>query len=322
MKAVVIEQFGGPEVLQYKEVPTPQPGHQEVLIKVEKTSVNYADIKNRTGKKAKGDFPIILGLDLVGTIDQLGEGVTDLTVGQRVIAFPKTGSYAEYAVASEQLTFPIPDEISLDVAAASPIVAFLSYKLLKDVGRIEAGETVLVHSAAGGVGTTAVQMAKLLGASHVFGTVGSREKFRVAYEAGADHVFTYDDFSDNILELTDGMGVDIILDSMSGKVSEASMSCLAEYGRLVHFGNSSSEVGHFKTNELHNSCRSVLGFSLGNTRKKRPELLKEAAEHVIPFLARGDLDIVIGAEFPLHEVAEAHRLIEQRQHTGKILLTV
>ncbi|WP_339216275.1 zinc-binding dehydrogenase [Ornithinibacillus sp. FSL M8-0202] len=322
MKAVVIEQFGGPEVLQYKEVPTPQPGHQEVLIKVEKTSVNYADIKNRTGKKAKGDFPIILGLDLVGTIDQLGEGVTDLTVGQRVIAFPKTGSYAEYAVASEQLTFPIPDEISLDVAAASPIVAFLSYKLLKDVGRMEAGETVLVHSAAGGVGTTAIQMAKLLGASRVFGTVGSREKFRVAYEAGADHVFTYDDFSDNILELTDGIGVDIILDSMSGKVSEASMSCLAEYGRLVHFGNSSGEVGHFKTNELHNSCRSVLGFSLGNTRKKRPELLKEAAEHVIPFLARGDLDIVIGAEFSLHEVAEAHRLIEQRQHTGKILLTV
>ncbi|MFS0671749.1 quinone oxidoreductase family protein [Ornithinibacillus sp. 179-J 7C1 HS] len=322
MKAIVIEQFGGPEVLQYKEVATPKPGKHEVLIKVEKTSVNYADIKNRTGKKSTGNFPIILGLDLVGIIDELGEGVTDLKVGQRVIAFPRTGSYAEYAVASEQLTFPIPDEIGLRLAAASPIVAFLSYMLLKDVGRMMEGETVLVHSASGGVGTTAIQMAKLLGASKVIGTVGSPAKFEVARNAGADDVFTYDNFSANVLELTDGVGVNIILDSMAGKVSEENMKCLAEYGRLVHFGNSSGAVGNFKTNELHNSCRSVLGFSLGNTRKKRPYLLKEVSDQVIKFLASGELNIVIGAEFTLSDAADAHRLIEKRQHTGKILLHV
>ncbi|WP_047985463.1 quinone oxidoreductase family protein [Ornithinibacillus californiensis] len=322
MKAVVIEEFGGPEVLQYTEVPTPTPGKHEVLIKVIKTSVNFADIKNRTGKKGKGKFPLILGLDLVGTIVETGEGVEGLVEGQRVIAFPRTGSYAEYAVANEHLTFPIPNEIGTDLAAASPIVSFLPYKLLNDIGRIAKGETVLVHSAAGGVGTTAIQIAKLLGAGTVIGTVGNINKTTVVKQAGADHVFTYEDFSEKVLHVTEGIGADVILDSMSGKVSEESMKCLAEFGRLVHFGNSSGDVGHFITKDLHNSCRSVLGFSLGNTRKKRPYLLKEAAEQVISFLAKDKLDIIIGAEFLLSNVAEAHQMIENREHTGKVLLNV
>jgi NADPH:quinone reductase len=322
MKAVIIEKFGGPEVLQYKEVPDPTLSSHEVLIKVLKTSVNYADIKSRIGNKGKGNFPLILGLDLVGTIVKVGEGVDNLVIGQRVIAFPKNGSYAEYAVATEQLTFPIPDTISDEVAAASPIVSFLSYMLLKDVGRLMKGETVLVHSAAGGVGTTAIQLAKLLGAGMVIGTVGSRQKMDVARNAGADYVFTYDNFRNNTLELTNGVGVDVILDSMSGKVSEESLECLAEYGRLVHFGNSSGGVGTFHTKALHASCRSVLGFSLGNTRTKRPHLLKEAAAGVIPLLANGDLEIVIGAEYTLNKVREAHRVIENREHTGKILIDV
>ena len=322
MKAVIIEKFGGPEVLQYKEVPDPTLSGNDVLIRVSKTSVNYADIKSRIGKKGKGNFPLILGLDLVGTIVKVGEGVDNLEIGQRVIAFPKTGSYAEYAVATEQLTFPIPDTISDEVAAASPIVTFLSYMLLKDVGRLIKGETVLIHSAAGGVGTTAIQLAKLLGAGMVIGTVGNRQKMDVARNAGADYVFTYDQFRKNTLEITNGFGVDVILDSMSGKVSEESLECLAEYGRLVHFGNSSGGVGTFNTKALHASCRSVLGFSLGNTRKKRPHLLKEAAEEIIPLLAKGDLEMVIGAEYPLSEVREAHRVIENREHTGKILIDV
>ncbi|WP_042149612.1 zinc-binding dehydrogenase [Paucisalibacillus sp. EB02] len=322
MKAVIIEKFGGPEVLKYKEVAEPTLSSREVLIRVSKTSVNYADIKSRIGNKGNGNFPLILGLDLVGTIEKVGEGVDNLEIGQRVIAFPKNGSYAEYAVATEQLTFPIPDTISDEVAAASPIVSFLSYMLLKDIGRLIKGETVLVHSAAGGVGTTAIQMAKLLGAGMVIGTVGSSKKIDVALDAGADYVFTYHDFLNNTLDLTNGVGVDVVLDSMSGKVSEGSMGCLAEYGRLVHFGNSSGEVGNFKTKELHASCRSVLGFSLGNTRKKRPYLLKEAADKVIPLLANGSLNMVIDAEYPLNKVAEAHRVIENREHTGKILINV
>jgi NADPH:quinone reductase len=322
MKAIIVEEFGGPEVLQYKEVPSPEPNAKEVLIKTWKTSVNFADIKNRTGKKAKGIFPMILGLDLVGIVEKIGHDVKDIKIGQRVIAFPHSGSYAEYATANELLVYPIPDHMDIDTAAASPIVGILSYMLLQNIGRISKGETVLVHAAAGGVGTTAVQLAKRLGASKVIGTVGSEEKKRAAIAAGADEVFTYDDFSRNVLEVTNGTGVDIILDSVAGKVSEESMECLAEYGRLVHFGNSSGEVGTFRTNEVHSSCRSVLGFSLGNTRKKRPSLLKEAAERVIHYLSNGDFQIMIGEEFPLSKVAHAHKLIEDRKNIGKILLNV
>ncbi|WP_010096672.1 quinone oxidoreductase family protein [Ornithinibacillus scapharcae] len=322
MKAVIIEEFGGPEVLQYKDSPVPKYGEKEVLIKVTKTSVNYADIKNRTGRKAKGNFPIILGLDLVGTIVEVGSDVKELEVGQRVIAFPRTGSYAEFAVADAQLAFPIPEEIQDDIAAASPIVSILSYKLLKDVGRIVKGESILIHSAAGGVGTTAIQLARLLGAGTIIGTVGNTAKMDVALDAGADHVFTYDDFSDKVLKLTNGYGVDVILDSMSGKVAEDSIRCLADYGRLVHFGNSGGVAGDFKTTDFHASCRSVLGFSLGTTRKKRPYLLREAAEQVIRYLASGELNIVIGREYPLSNVKDAHQLMESRKHTGKILLHV
>lgn len=322
MKAVVIEEFGGPEVLKLKDVETPSPSTNQVLIRVEKTSVNYADIKNRTGRKAKSNFPMILGLDLAGTIEEVGSGVESLKVGQRVIAFPSNGSYAEYAVANEELTFPIPDNIDFDVAAASPIVSFLSYKLLNDIGRIQKGESVLVHSAAGGVGTTAIQLAKILGAGLVIGTVGSEAKIKTALEAGADYVFTYENFSEAVLDITKGTGVDIILDSISGRITEESMNCLAEYGRLVHFGNSSGEVGHFKTKEVHSSCRSILGFSLGNTRKKRPYLLKEASDKVIKYLSNRDLKMIIGEEFPLDRIGDAHRLIENRLHTGKVIINV
>lgn len=255
-------------------------------------------------------------------IEEVGPDVQDLKVGQRVIAFPSKGSYAEYIVASAQLTFPIPDEIDFTIAAASPIVSFLSYKLIKDIGRIETGDTVLVHAASGGVGTTAIQFAQIFGAGKVIGTVGNAEKFNTVLEAGADHVITYEDFSQQVNELTNGNGADIILDSLSGPVSEESLNCLAKYGRLVHFGNSSGEVGNFKTKELHASCRSVLGFSLGTTREHKPHLLKEIADKVFTHLKNGEIKIKIGHEFALKDTAEAHILMESRKHIGKIILNV
>jgi len=192
-----------------------------------------------------------------------------------VNAFPAGGTYAEYVVANEDLTFALPDSIDFDTAAASPVVSFTSYKLLADVARLVPGESVLIHAAAGEIGTTAIQLAKLLGAGKVIGAVGSASKAAVALEAGADHVICNDneDFAARTLELTDGAGADIILDSISGAVSERSLACLAWYGRLVHFGNASGEVGSIRTIDLYASCRSVLGFSFGTTRSKRPHLL-------------------------------------------------
>lgn len=324
VKAVVVTEFGKPEVLKVADMEVPSINSKQVLIKVEKASVNFADVKARYGKKGKGKFPFIPGLDVAGTIEVVGADVKQFQVGQRVVAFPVGGSYAEYVVANENLTFPIPDTLEFDVAAACPTVSFLSYKLLADLARIEKGETVLIHSAAGGVGTTAIQMAKILGAGKIIGTVGSEQKIAYAINAGADHVICYEkeNFSEKVNELTDGIGANIILDSVAGRISEQSINCLAKYGRLVHFGNSSGEAGHFKTSELHSSCRSVLGFSLGTTRKERPESLKETANQVFRYINEGLLNIKIGHYFSLEDVVSAHRLIESRQSTGKILLDI
>ncbi|MFD2446917.1 zinc-binding alcohol dehydrogenase family protein [Bacillus sp. CGMCC 1.16607] len=323
MKAIIVTEFGQPEVLKYTDIEIPVINSKQVLIKVEKASVNFADIKSRYGKKG-GKLPFIPGLDAAGVIESVGSEVQSFKVGQRVIAFPSAGSYAEYVVAEENLTFSIPDRLDFQTAAACPTVSFLSYKLLVDIARIEKGETVLVHSAAGGVGTTAIQLAKILGASKVIGTVGSESKSSVALEAGADQVICYEteDFAQKVNEYTDGKGVNIILDSIAGWVSEKSLDCLAPYGRLVHFGNSSGKAGNFKTNDLHSSCRSVLGFSLGTTRKERPHLLQETAKQVLQLLADGHLHIKIGHHFPLQDAVSAHKLIESRQSVGKVLLDV
>lgn len=324
MKAIVVNKLGGPDVLKLVEMPQPTIAPKQVLIQVEKTSVNFADIKSRTGKKGNGNFPFIPGLDVAGTIVEVGSDVQSLSVGQRVVAFPANGSYAEYVAADENLTFAIPNSVDFNVAAACPTVSFLTYKLLAEIARIEKGETVLVHSAAGGVGLTAVQMAKILGAGKVIGTVGNQLKVDAVLNAGADEVIVYEqeDFASRVNELTDGEGSNIILDSIAGRISEESMNCLADYGRLIHFGNSSGVSGTFRTSELHASCRSVLGFSFGTTRKKRPHTLQRTAKKVFEYLEDGRLKMNIGKILPLEEAAHAHSLIESRNNIGKILLSM
>lgn len=324
MKAIIVTEIGGPEVMRMADVNMPRMNSKQVLIRVKKTSVNFAYIKSRYGKKGSTKLPFIPGIDVAGIIEEVGKEVKNLKVGQRVIAFPSAGSYAEYTVADENLTFVLPDNIDFDVAAACPIVSFLSHKLLNDVARIEVGETVLIHAAAGGVGTTAIQFAKLLGAGTVIGTIGNDRKAEVVLEAGADHVINYskEDFSEKVNELTNGEGANVILDSIAGKITGKSFECLAPYGRLVQFGNSSGEVGHIKTTDLHSSCRSVLGFSFGTTRKLRPHLLHNTAEKVFQFLEEGSLKIKISEQFDLEDAIKAHKLIESRQNIGKILLVV
>ncbi|KLA28777.1 hypothetical protein B4158_2092 [Bacillus cereus] len=260
MKAIVVTSFGGPEVMKYTDLDIPAISEDQVLIRVVATSVNFADIKLRYGKKGNKALPFIPGIDATGIVERVGSHVKNIHPGQRVIAFPQNGSYAEYVVANENLTFVLPHEVDFQTAAACPIVSFTSYNLLANVARLQQGESVLIHAAAGGIGTTAIQLAKLL-------------------EAGADYVICHqdEDFVEKVNELTNGEGVDVILDSISGTVSERSLNCLAYYGRLVHFGNASGEIGNFQTKDLHASCRSILGFSFGNTRKKRPELLQETA---------------------------------------------
>lgn len=322
IKAIIVEQYGSTEHMKYVEVERPSINSKQVLIRTMVTSVNFADIKARYGQKEQGKLPFIPGLEASGIIEQVGEDVTSLYVGQRVLAFPLNGSYAEYIIADENLTFVIPEQISFDVAGACGVVAFLSYELLANVAKIQNGDTVLIHSASGGVGTTAIQMAKQLGAKTVIGTVGHETKIPVALEAGADHVICYtnENLAQTVNTLTDGKGADIILDAIGGEITEQSMNCLAKYGRLVVFGNSSGNYAKLHTRDLHSSCRSVLGYSLGTTRKERPEVLKETAIKVFQMIGSGQLKIKMSEQLPLKDASLAHQLIEGRKSTGKVLL--
>lgn len=324
MKAIIVEQFGSTENMKYVDVEKPSIGSKQVLIRVMVTSVNFADVKARYGNKGQGKLPFIPGLEASGIIEQVGDEVTSFFAGQRVMAFPHNGSYAEYIVADENLTFAIPDHMSFDVAGSCGIVSFLSYKLLADVANLQAGDTVLIHSASGGVGTTAIQVARALGARTIIGTVGNETKIPVAFEAGADHVLCYtnENFAQRVNELTDGQGVNIILDSIGGEITGQSMNCLSRYGRLVVFGNSSGSYGQLLTNELHSSCRSVLGFSLGTTRKEQPEALKDTSLQVFRMIGSGQIKIKISEKLPLKDAPAAHQLIESRKSTGKVILYV
>lgn len=324
MKAIVVTSFGGPEVLKYTDMDIPTISDHQVLIRVVATSVNFADIKSRYGKKGNKALPFIPGIDATGIVEHVGSHVKNIYPGQRVIAFPQNGSYAEYVVANENLTFVLPDEVDFQTAAACPIVSFTSYNLLANVARIQQGESVLIHAAAGGIGTTAIQLAKLLGAGKVIGIVGSEAKRKIALDAGADYVIWHqdEDFVERVTQLTNGEGVNIVLDSISGTVSERSLECLAYYGRLVHFGNASGEVGSFQTKDLHASCRSILGFSFGTTRKNRPELLQETANQIFRYLRDGSLQIKATKSFPLQDAGKAHEWVESRQSTGKVILHV
>ena len=325
MRAVVVERLGGPEVLALVEQERPVPGPGQVLIRVRYASVNFADIKARHGQyHGGGTPPYVPGLDAMGTVEALGSGVVGWSVGQRVMAFPAAGSYAEFVVADAALVFAVPDEVADDQAAACPVVGLTSYKLLADVARVQPGEAVLVHAAAGGVGTTAMQLARLLGAGLVVGAVGSAGKEGAALAAGADLVVNTrtTDWPDRVGDATGGRGVDVILDSVAGRVTGDSFRCLAPFGRLVNFGDASGETGWVPTVDLHGSCRAVLGFSLGTTRRHRPRDLAPAAAAVLAFLARQLLTMHVGRIVPLEQAGSAQRLVEERTSTGKVLLAV
>ena len=319
MKAVIQHEFGDTNVLLYTDVEMPKLGENEVLIKAEYTSVNYADIKKRRGNKGKGKFPFTLGLDVAGIVEEAPSD-SKYRKGDRVIAFPKAGSYAEYVIANEQLVFKIPDRLSFEKAATMPTVSILSYMLLHEIGQVSENDVIVIHSAAGGVGSTLVQLAKLAAVKHIIGTVGDLEKENYVKQLGAHSVYTYETFASGVLQLTNEKGANVIFDSVAGEITSKSLECLSLYGTLVQFGNSSGKAGSFKTSDVHSSCRNVKGFSLGTTRKHAPERLAPVAEKVIQLFAENKINLKIAEVFPLCKAADAHKLVESRQYEGKVLL--
>jgi NADPH:quinone reductase len=319
LKAILQNEFGDVNVLSYTDVEIPAIGKNEVLIKASYTSVNFADIKNRIGRKGEGNFPLMLGLDVSGTVEKVFAN-SAFSVGDRVIAFPKNGSYAEYVVANENLVFKIPDNLPMDQAAAMPTVSFLSYILLSEIGRVKKTDTIVVHSAAGGVGSMLIQLAKIKGIHKIIGTVGTLEKESYVKKLGADIVCTYETFTEEVLNQTNNLGANVIFDSVAGEVTSKSLGCLAYYGNLVQFGNSSGKVGTIKTSDVHSSCRNISGFSLGTTRKLAPERLKPIAEKVMELFILNKVSLPIAQVFDLRDAWLAHKLIESRSYEGKVLL--
>ena len=318
MHAIVVEQFGDPDVLKWVEKAEPKPGPDHVAIRISVTSVNFVDTNVRRGKTGAA-LPLTPGVDCAGTIVAVGENVRDLKVGQRVAAFTDGGSYADVVLARGVLTYPIPDGVA-DEEACAMVVLATAWNILTLAGRFQKGENVLVHAAAGGVGSAAIQMARAFGANKIIATVSDMAKAAFARECGADVVLDVKDFANGTKEATGGVGADLILDSVAGPVFMTSLEVLAPFGRLVNYGNASGAPGTVLSSQLHAANRAVIGYSSGYYRANRPTALRPAAEGSLKALADKKLRLTASKTLPLRDAAEAHRFIESRKSHGKILL--
>lgn len=323
MRAMIFEEYGGPEVLHPVEVPEPVPGPGEVSIDVAWAGINFADVLARSRGYRVDALPFRPGLEVSGRVLAVGEGVTGVTPGQEVASFLRGGGYAEVAVAPAATTFPVPQGLDLRTAATLPSVLPTAYALLHDTARLREGDTVLVHSAAGGVGTVAGQLARLGGASAVYGVVSSFDKAPHALKSGYDQVFLTPTFDTDVRAATGGRGVDIALDPIGGDTFRRTLDVTARFGRLVSFGNSGSAAPwQIGPADVYPAALTVSGFSLMGLADADPGRLRTLADAAFRTVTDGGVELPVTAEFDLADAAEAHRLLETRTTTGKLLLRV
>ncbi|MGW7253509.1 quinone oxidoreductase family protein [Streptomyces sp. NPDC054834] len=321
MRAIEFQEYGGPEVLKVVQAGTPEPGPGQITIDAAYTGVNFADLKARAEGYRVGSLPFRPGLEVSGRVRAVGDGVEGLRPGQEVVALVNSGAYAEVVVAETATVFPLPEGLDLRTAAALPTVLPTAHALLHEVGRLRAGENVLIHGAAGGIGTAAGQLARAAGAGAVYGVVSSPAKAAHALEHGYDEVFTDDSFLGDVRRATVGRGVDLVLDPVGGDTLHRGLDALAVFGRLVSFGNASgAEPWHVGQPELYPQGRSVAGFSILALAQTAPEALRSLAERAFRTVVDGTVNLPVTAEFPLSDAAEAHRLMGGRTSTGKLLL--
>jgi len=323
MRAIVIEEFGGPEVLRVADIAEPEPGPGEVTIDVAYAGVNFADVKARSQGYRVESLPFRPGLEVSGTIRAVGAGVTGFAPGQEVGAFLNGGGYAEVVAAPAATVFAAPEGLSLRTFATLPSVLPTAYGLLHEVGRLREGDTVLIQGAAGGVGTVAGQLARMGGASAVYGVVSSLDKAEHALKSGYDQVFAAATFDSDVLDATGGRGVDIALDPVGGETFHRTLKVVGRFGRLVSFGNAGSDepwsIGPAETYPL---AISVAGFSILSMAAADPQRLRELAAAAFRTVTDGGVELPVSAEFALEDAAQAHRLVESRTSTGKLLLRI
>ncbi len=317
MKAIRVHELGGAENLTLEEIEKPTPKPDEVLIKTAAAGINYADTMMRAGNYlTKPDLPFTLGYEVAGTIESLGADVKNLTVGQRVLATASSGGYAEFATARAVLTMPIPDELGFSEATALLVQGLTALGLLNET---KAGETILIHAAAGGVGTLLVQLAKDKGLK-VIGTASSEQKLQLVADLGADFAVNYseDDWTDEVLKATDGKGVDWLIEMVGGAIVAKNLKVLAKNGTMWIYGSASGEDFKVSVLSLMAKNHTIRGYWLMNESVgNRIKFTKELLEH----LGAKRLKIQV-TEFPLEKAKEAHEAIESRKTTGKVVLTV
>jgi NADPH2:quinone reductase len=312
VRAVQIQEFGGPEVLQIVDLPEPEAGPEEVVVEVARAGMNFADTHQRENDYlAKAELPLIPGGEIAGRTSD----------GRRVAAMLANGGYAERVAVPRAALVPIPDEVSDDQAAGILLQGLTAWALLNVSARLRRGESIVVQAAAGGTGTLAVQLAKRAGAGRIIALASTAEKRALAERLGADATVDSraDDLGAEILAANEGEQVDIVLEMSGGAAFDACLSVLAPFGRLVSFGIASREPNEVMSQKLMRTSRAVVGFWLVHLFR-RPDLLAEGVGELLEAVASGKLEVVIGRTYALSEVAEAHRALQERATQGKLLL--
>jgi NADPH:quinone reductase len=320
MKAILFDRLGGPEVMYPSEVPKPALRPRTVLVRNHVIAVNFADTFFTRGEYiVRPVFPDIPGMEAAGVIEAVARDVTDLKPGMRVACIGM-GTYAEYTLIGRSRVIPLPDFMSFKQGAALPIAMLTAWHMLNTIHTTRADQTVLVHSAAGAVGIAAVQIAKAAGA-RVIGTASSAEKAALARKFGADDVIDYEnqDFVAEAKRITDGRGVDLILDAVGKPTFEKGLKCLAPFGHLILFGRAGGAPDPLDPMKLFERSLKVSGFVLPHIYSNR-DLMRRGLDDAFRLIREGRLTIPIGGTFPLAQAADAHRYVMSRNSTGKLLL--
>jgi NADPH2:quinone reductase len=313
MRAIQMTEFGGPEVLELTELPTPEPGGEEALIRVTRAGLNFGDTHLRTNSYVqKATLPLVPGGEVAGIREDTGE---------RVVALVGDGGYAEYAVAPKALIFPIPAALDDGTALAIIVQGLTAWHLYRTAGAVAEGESVVVHAAAGGVGSLAVQLGRPLGAGRVIASASSAEKRALALDLGADVAIdpSPDGLTERLIDANLGQPVDVVFEMAGGEVFDASYKALAPFGRVVVYGIASEQPNQVSTGSLLRHSRAVVGFYLFDCLR-RPAMFTDALSELFARAARGELKPVVGHTYPLAQAPQAHIDLRARRTSGKLLL--
>ena len=313
MRAIQMSEYGGPEVLRLVELPVPEPAADEVLVRVTRAGLNFADTHRRTNTYlAKDALPLVPGSEVAGVREDTGE---------RVVALVGSGGYAEYALAPTALTFPIPDGVADETALALVLQGLTAWHLYRTAGRVAEGESVVVHSAAGGVGSLAVQLGRPLGAGRVIATASTQDKRDLALELGADVAVdgSADGLTERLVDANGGQPVDVVFEMAGGAVFDASLAALAPFGRLVTYGIASGENNTIRSGSLMRRSRAVVGFWFAHCLS-RPAMIDGALADLFERVRRDELRVVTGPAYPLDQAAQAQTDLAARRTTGKVTL--